>query len=138
MEQDNNGFIKSVAKKLWQAIKLFFVAFVNVRFAFCFFLSWMITNGWAYVACGAALLFDMPWLATACGAYLGFLWLPFICEKFVQIPIAIYLSKLLFPNDNKTVESLRAVKDALIASKNEKKKARLAKKQAKLDASSGD
>ena len=129
---------KSFLNKIWKAVKLFFVAFVNIRFAFCFFLSWMITNGWAYIGIVmGSVVFDLPWLAAGCLAYLSFLWLPFICEKLVQIPIAIYLSKLLFPNDNKTVELLHSMKDAILERRTEKREAR-AKKKSSIEAANDE
>ena len=138
MEQDNKKDSKNFWQRCWNALKLFFFAFVNIRFAFCFFLSWMITNGWAYIGIVAGtVVFDLPWLASGCLAYLGFLWLPFICEKLVQIPIAIYLSRLLFPNDNKTVESLHAMKEALIERRTEKREAR-ANKNSTIEATNDE
>lgn len=126
--------MKKFVKKLWETLKLFFAAFINIRFAFCFFLSWMITNGWAYIGIVmGSVVFDLPWLASGCLAYLGFLWLPPVCEKLVQIPLAIYLSKLLFPNDNKTVESLRTMLDSIVSHRAEKKAARVAKKAARSE-----
>ena len=41
------------------------------------------------------------------GAYLTFLWLPISPEKIVTVAIAMWLMKVLFPNDTKTLGVLR-------------------------------
>jgi hypothetical protein len=83
----------------------------------CFGLAWLITNGWAYVLLALGTILRQPWLIAISTAYLGFLWLPCTPEKLITIPIAIFLLKLIFPNDKNTLGVLEAglqkVKDKL-------------------------
>jgi len=109
--------IKSFFKKL-------FLLFFNPHFLICFGIAWMITNGWSYamMAIGAAL--DIGWMIAVSGAYLAFLWLPISPEKIVTFAIAIFLIRLIFPNDVHTLgvlrELLRKAKHAFSRKKNKK------------------
>jgi hypothetical protein len=47
------------------------------------------------------------WMVGVSGAYLTFLWLPISPEKIITITIAMWLMKVLFPNDTKTLGVLR-------------------------------
>ncbi|MCQ2454661.1 MAG: hypothetical protein MJ090_00735 [Clostridia bacterium] len=82
----------------------------NPRLVFCFFIAWMITNGWAYIAMGLGTYYKINWLVAVSGAYLSFLWFPFTPEKIVTIIIAIWLLKAVFPNDKKTLAVLVKLK----------------------------
>ena len=66
----------------------------------------MITNGWAYIALGLGLYFDIKWLAAIAGSYTAILYLPFTLEKLITIPIAIFICKILFPKQKKVQEQL--------------------------------
>lgn len=107
------GKFSSVLKKAF-----FFVA--NPRLLLCWALAWLITNGWSYILLGLGLLFDIEWMKAVAGAYLAFLWLPVTPEKIITTIIAMFLLRLFFPKDEKTLGALR---DML-----EKAKARLRQK----------
>ena len=79
----------------------------NPRFLLCFGIGWMITNGWAYVMLGLGVLLDMGWACAAASAYLTLLWIPMTPEKILTVAIAILLLRKLFPNDEKTLGTLR-------------------------------
>lgn len=105
---------------------------LNPRLLLCLFIAWMITNGWCYVFLSVGTAFGITWMTVAGGAYAGFLWLPFTPEKIVTLIIAIFLMKLFFPNDEKTIGTLKADLEKLKAKvrlkRNEKKEKKAAKK----------
>ena len=99
----------------WIRIAVRFV--FNPRLILCFFLAWMITNGWSYVALGLGIWLDILWLKVLSGVYLGFLWVPFTPEKIVTLIIAIFFLRLLFPKDEQTLGVLTGLYRKTIASK---------------------
>jgi hypothetical protein len=66
-------------------------------------------------------------------AYLAFLWLPVSPEKIITITIAIWLMKLIFPNDQKTLGTLRQTLTALKKAFRKKKQDHQEKKQQKKE-----
>lgn len=92
-------------RKLKRLLRLF----ANPRLLLCFGLAWIITNGWAYVMLGAGMLLHIGWMEAVAGAYLAFLWLPFTAEKIVTVAITIFLLRILFPKDEKTLGLLRDI-----------------------------
>ena len=95
--------------KYWTKIVLEFI--FNPRLLLCFGLAWIITNGWAYIALTIGTWLKISWLAALASTYLMVMWFPFTPEKIVTIVIAIFLLKLLFPNDKKTLEKLYKMKE---------------------------
>jgi len=89
--------------KLINFIKKVLSFVLNPRFLLCFLIGWMITNGWSYLLFGIGTYLNLKWMIIASGAYLGFLWAPFSPEKIITFIIAIFLLKLLFPKDKKTL-----------------------------------
>ena len=87
-----------------------FIKFMfNWRFAISFGIAWMITNGWAYIALGLGLWFDIKWLSAIAGTYTAFLYLPFTLEKLITIPLAILICKLIFPKHKKVQDELNGL-----------------------------
>lgn len=84
---------------------------LNPRLLLCFGLAWIITNGWAYITVAIAARLKLEWLAAIAGGYLAALWIPFTPEKIITVIIAIFLLKLLFPNDKKTLKKLHNMKE---------------------------
>lgn len=80
--------------------------FANPRLFLCIGLAWIITNGWAYAALAIGTALGIGWLAAVAGGYLAFLWIPFTPEKVLTAIIAIFLLRLLFPKDEKTLAVL--------------------------------
>lgn len=70
--------------------------------------------------------YGIAWLASFSGAYLAFLWLPVSPEKILTFAIAIFLLRIIFPNDKKTLAVLkrldRSVKDKYARRKERKKR----------------
>lgn len=95
--------------KYWVKTVVEFI--LNPRLLLCFGLAWIITNGWAYITTAIAVWLGIDWLAAVAGAYLAALWIPFTPEKIITVIIAIFLLKLLFPNDKKTLEKLHNMKE---------------------------
>lgn len=75
----------------------------NPRFLICFGIGWIITNGWAYIALGIAIYYELEWLSAIASGYLTLLWFPATPEKIATTAIAVFLLKKLFPNDTKTL-----------------------------------
>lgn len=83
----------------------------NPRLLLCVGIAWMITNGWSYVFVGVGTVFKNKWLVGIGMTYLSFLWFPFTPEKIVTCAIAIWLLKVLFPNDKKTLAIVQSALD---------------------------
>lgn len=113
--------------KYWLKIIVQFI--LNPRLLLCFGLAWIITNGWAYITVAISAWLKIEWLAAIAGGYLAALWIPFTPEKIITVIIAIFLLKLLFPNDKKTLEKLHNMKEK---AKSEIKKLKV-KRKAKKD-----
>lgn len=96
MLQKTKNFLLKAAKFLF-----------NPRFLLCFGIGWIITNGWSYIMLGFGIFLDIGWMIAVASAYLAFLWLPISPEKLVTFAIAIFLMKLLFPKDEKTLGMLK-------------------------------
>ena len=122
--------MKEIIKKI-----VLFIA--NPRLILCFGIAWMITNGWAYVLTGLGALFKISWMMAVGGAYLAALWVPFTPEKILTIIISIWLLKILFPKDTKTlavlIEMKNKIKQALKSSKEKRKQKKESKKQKNVD-----
>lgn len=104
-------------KKIKTTLKIWFKTIIefllNPRLLLCFGLAWIITNGWAYITLGIATLLKLEWLGAIAGAYLAALWVPFTPEKIITVIISIFLLKLFFPNDKKTLQKLHDMKEKI-------------------------
>lgn len=103
--------MKRIKKKIKYIIKVIFSFIFNPRLLLCFGLAWLITNGWAYVALFLGTMFDITWLSTVAGTYITLLWFPATPEKILTIIISIFLLKLIFPNDTRTLKRLIRMKN---------------------------
>lgn len=95
-------------EKLKQNLKKALQFIANPRLLLCFFVGWMITNGWSYILFGVGTYLEIDWMMAVSGAYLTLLWLPFTPEKIITCAIAIALLRWLFPGDQKTLAVLHA------------------------------
>lgn len=89
-----------------EKLKKIFWFIANPRLLFCVGIAWIITNGWSYILFAIGTIFEINWMIVVSTAYLTFLWFPFTPEKIVTFIIAIFLLKLLFPKDEKTLAIL--------------------------------
>lgn len=64
---------------------------------------------------GLGMLLGIGWMQAVAGAYLTFLWLPVTPEKIVTTIIAMFLLKLFFPKDEKTLGVLRGLLEEMKA-----------------------
>lgn len=100
MKKENKQKIREIVKK----VVLFIL---NPRLLFCFGIAWLITNGWAYIALAVATYFKIGWLIAVSGGYLALMWVPGTPEKIVTVAISIFLLRVLFPKDEKTLGILK-------------------------------
>ena len=98
-------------KKIKSFLRTAFLFIANPRLLLCFFLAWMITNGWAYILFAVGTLCRIEWMIAVSGAYLAFLWLPISPEKIVTVFIAVFLLKWFFPRDEKTLGVLKDIRN---------------------------
>ena len=77
--------------------------FANPKLLLCLGIAWIITNGWSYILFAIGTIFEINWMIIVSSAYLTFLWIPFTPEKILTFIIAIFLLKVLFPKDEKTL-----------------------------------
>ena len=87
---------------------------LNPRLLLCFGIAWMITNGWAYIVLGLGIFFGSVWMQAIGGAYLGLLWIPMTPEKIITVAISIFLLRILFPKDEKTLGVLIDIKNKAV------------------------
>ena len=92
--------VKALVKKvLWLLL--------NPRLLLCLLIAWMITNGWSYIFIIVGGFFKIDWMFWIGTAYGGILWFPFTPEKILTVAIAIFLLRVFFPKDEKTLGVLR-------------------------------
>lgn len=125
--------LKVLCRKLKSLCKTIIQFIINPRLLLCFGIGWMITNGWAYILLGIGTWLGNEWMVGIGSAYLAFLWLPVSPEKIITITIAIWLMKLIFPNDQKTLGTLRQTLAALKKAFRKKKQDHQEKKQQKKE-----
>lgn len=101
----NVCYMKNTAK-VKEKIKKVLWFFANPRLWLCLGLAWIITNGWSYILIGIGTALDITWMKVVASGYLAFLWFPITPEKIVTVAIAIFLMKLIFPKDEKTLAVL--------------------------------
>jgi CHASE2 domain-containing sensor protein len=106
-----NNIKRNLKEKIKYWIKTIFEFILNPRLLLCFVLAWTITNGWAYITLIIATRLKIEWLSAIAGGYLTLLWFPFTPEKVITVVISIFLLKLLFPNDKKTLQKLYDMKE---------------------------
>ena len=125
-----NKILPKLKKLLW--------FFLNPRLLLCVFIAWMITNGWSYVFTAVGAATGIHWMTAVGAAYMGFLWFPFTPEKLVTLIIAIFLMKLFFPKDEKTlgvlIEEYQKLKASVKSAAEKRKAKRAARREARRKA----
>lgn len=96
--------------KIKEFIKKLIFLVLNPRFLLCFGLAWIVTNGWSYLVLGIGTFLKNEWMIGIASGYLALMWLPFTPEKIITVAIAIFLLKLIFPNDQKTLGVLHEMR----------------------------
>ncbi len=113
--------MSDVSEKVKNFIKSAVQFLLNPHLLLCFGIAWIITNGWAYIVLGLGLWLKNQWLTGISTGYLTVLWIPFTPEKIITVIIAMFLLKLIFPNDKKTLEKLHNLKENIKLKHNQKK-----------------
>lgn len=121
-------------EKIKATVKKVLMLLFNPRLLLCLLIGWMITNGWSYLLLGLGLLFDITWMQIVASAYISLLWFPFTPEKLITVAIAIFLLRLLFPKDEKTLGVLTEMYHNAKETHRQHKKEKIAKKQSKKKA----
>lgn len=93
--------------RILQTLKKWLMVILNPKLFLCLFIAWMITNGWSYVFTVLGTALDIAWMTVAGTAYMSLLWVPFTPEKIITVIIALFLMRLMFPKDKKTVAVLK-------------------------------
>lgn len=105
---------------------------LNPRLLLCLFIAWMITNGWSYVFTVLGGLLEIQWMVITGTAYMSLLWVPFTPEKILTVIIAIFLMRLIFPRDEKTIgvlkEELHKLKCAYVSQREKRQQKRALRK----------
>lgn len=119
-------------KKIKDKIKKIIQFIANPRLLLCFGIAWIITNGWSYALLGIGTYYNIGWMIAIASGYLTFLWLPISPEKIVTVAIAMVLLRFLFPNDQKTLGTLKEMSAKVKESIKRKRKDRKVKKSKKF------
>ncbi len=118
--------------RIYRTFKKWLMVILNPKLLLCLFIAWMITNGWSYVFTALGTAFDITWMTVAGSVYMGLLWVPFTPEKLLTVIIALFLMRLLFPRDKKTIavlrEELKKLKKAYRKSREKRQKMRAMRK----------
>lgn len=117
--------------KIKRFIKRAIAFILNPRLLLCFGIGWMITNGWSYILLGIGTWLGNEWMIGISSTYLAILWLPVSPEKIITVTIAIWLMKLMFPDDEKTLGTLRQMLASVKSTFRKKKQKHQEKKQIK-------
>lgn len=133
---------KNITIKAKRMMRRFVSFLLNPHLLICFGIAWMITNGWCYIFIALGNLFKISWMSIAGSAYAAFLWIPATPEKIVTVIISIFLLRLIFPDDKRTLAILEKefekVKATLKIKKKEHKDKVLEKKQLKNNSNTND
>lgn len=106
MKKIKNYFLRN-KDKIKAFIKKWIIFIFNPRFLLCFIIGWLITNGWSYIFFAVGTYFEITWMIVTGTTYMSLLWAPLTPEKIITLIIAIFLLKLFFPKDEKTLKVLQ-------------------------------
>lgn len=133
MNEENKIPLK---KRIFKTLKKWLMVFLNPRLLLCLFIAWMITNGWSYVFTVMGSFLDIPWMVVTGTAYMSLLWVPFTPEKILTVIIAIFLMRLIFPKDEKTIgvlhEELHKLKRVYIRQRDKRREKRKTRRARRL------
>ena len=130
-DKESVGFFAYWLDKTKKFLKKAVRFLLNPHLLICFGIAWMITNGWCYVFMAVGGWLEIGWMAAVGAGYAAFLWIPFTPEKLVTVVISIFLLRIIFPNDEKTLKVLKDDLEVLKSKFRSKKAARKEKKAQK-------
>lgn len=120
---------KETKQKIKEILKKVVMFILNPRLLLCFGIAWMITNGWSYVMLALGAYFKISWMTALAAGYLALMWVPGTPEKIITVAIAIFLLRVLFPKDEKTLGILREWHARFISAVRSRKRKRKNKKE---------
>ncbi len=128
---ENKSNKAPLKNRILKMLKKWLMVILNPRLLLCLFVAWMITNGWSYVFTVLGTAFEIPWMVITGTTYMSLLWVPFTPEKILTVIIAVFLMRLIFPNDKKTIgvlhDELHKLKASYIAQREKRRKKRIMK-----------
>ncbi len=131
-DKESVGFFAYWFDKTKRFLKKAVRFILNPHLLICFGIAWMITNGWCYVFVAVGGWLNIGWMTAVGAGYMAFLWIPFTPEKLITVAISIFLLRLIFPNDEKTLKVLKDDFELLKSKFKSKKAAHEEKKAQKL------
>ena len=120
---------KETKQKIKEILKKVVMFILNPRLLLCFGIAWMITNGWSYAMLALGAYFKIGWMTALAAGYLALMWVPGTPEKIITVAIAIFLLRVLFPKDEKTLGILREWHARFISAVRSRKRKRKNKKE---------
>lgn len=134
MDAENNKVPLKI--RICRTVKKWIMVILNPRLLLCLFIAWMITNGWSYVFTVVGTACDITWMLVAGTAYMSLLWVPFTPEKIFTVIIALFLMRLIFPKDKKTIgvlhDELIKLKAAYIRQRDKRREKRKMRKSSAI------
>ncbi len=125
----NTAKEKNLKNRILNTVKKWLMVILNPKLLLCLLCAWMITNGWSYVFAFLGSVFDITWMTVAGTAYMSLLWVPFTPEKLLTVAIAIFLMRLIFPRDKKTIgvlkEEFRKLKESYVSARDRRRERRM-------------
>lgn len=97
-------------KRISEKLKIFIKPFLNWKFLLSFGLSWVITNGWSFIFVLIGTMFNITWMITVGGFWIGVGIIPDGVWILCSIPLAIVFQTKLFPHDEKLNQELLNMK----------------------------
>lgn len=71
--------------------------YLTLKMIPCLLISWVITNGWAYVFVVLGPVLGWSWMTIAGSTWIAILWMPWTLEKpFVTLPLAGLIYRLIY------------------------------------------
>lgn len=71
--------------------------YLTIKMIPCLVISWVITNGWAYVFVLIGPVIGWSWMTVAGSAWIAILWMPWTLEKpLITIPLACLIYRLIY------------------------------------------
>lgn len=71
--------------------------YLTLKMIPCLLISWVITNGWAYVFVVLGPVLGWSWMTIAGSTWIAILWMPWTLEKpLITIPLAGLIYRLIY------------------------------------------
>lgn len=85
--------MKRLLRSTWEWAK----PYLTWKMVPCLLISWIITNGWAYIFVILGPILNAKWMTIAGSGWIAILWMPWTLEKpLVTIPLAGLIYRLIY------------------------------------------